>query len=66
MNPVSLASAMAGGQMSGVQMALAAKMLKMNAEAAGAVAQMVEAGQKNLNSLANVAAGIGQNVNITA
>lgn len=66
MNPVSLASAMAGGQMSGVQMALTAKMLKMNAEAAGAVAQMVEAGQKNLNSLANVAAGIGQNVNITA
>ena len=47
-------------------MALAAKMLKMNAEAAGAVAQMVEAGQKNLNSLANVAAGVGQNVNITA
>ena len=66
MNPVSLASAMAGGQMSGVQMAHAAKMLKMNAEAAGAVAQMVEAGQKNLNSLANVAAGVGQNVNITA
>ena len=66
MNPASLVSAMVGGQMSGVQMALAARMLRMNADAAGAVAQMVEAGQKNLNSLANVAAGVGQNVNITA
>jgi hypothetical protein len=30
MDPVSLATALAGAQMSGVQMALAAKMLRMN------------------------------------
>ena len=66
MNPVSFVSAMAGGQMSGVQMALAAKMLQMNADAASSVAQMVEAGQRNLTSLANVAAGVGQKLNIVA
>ncbi len=66
MDPTSLVSAMAGAQMSQVQMAIAAKMLRMNADAAGAVVQVLEAAQQNLASLANVAAGIGQNVNITA
>jgi hypothetical protein len=66
MDPTSLVSAMAGAQMSQVQMAIAAKMLRMNADAAGAVVQVLEAAQQNLQSLANVAAGVGQNVNITA
>ena len=66
MNPTSLASAMAGAQMGGVQMALAAEMLRMNADAAGAIVQVLQAAQQNLNSLANVAAGVGQNVNISA
>jgi len=66
MDPTSLASAMAGAQMGGVQMALAAEMLRMNADAAGAIVQVLQAAQQNLNSLANVAAGVGQNVNISA
>jgi len=57
---------MAGAQMGGVQMALAAEMLRMNADAAGAIVQVLQAAQQNLNSLANVAAGVGQNVNISA
>jgi hypothetical protein len=66
MDPTSLASAMTGAQMGGVQMALAAEMLRMNADAAGAIVQVLQAAQQNLNSLANVAAGVGQNVNISA
>ena len=66
MDPTSLVTAMAGGQMAQVQMAMAAKMIRMNADAAGAIAQVLDAAQQNLQSLANVAAGVGQNVNISA
>ena len=37
----------------------------MNADAAGSIVQVLDAAQQNLNSLANVAAGVGQNVNIS-
>ena len=47
-------------------MALAAKMLRMNAEASGMVAKIVESAQANLKSLANVADGVGKKVNIIA
>ncbi len=64
MDPVSIATALVGAQMSGVQLALAASMLRMNAENAGSIVKVIEAAQQNLTSLANVAPGIGQNVNI--
>jgi hypothetical protein len=64
MDPTSLVAAMAGAQASAAQMALAAKMLRMNADAAASVAQVIDAAQQNLQSLANVAAGVGQNLNI--
>ena len=57
---------MAGAQMSSVQMAIAAEMLRMNADAASAIVQVLDAAQKNIANLANVAAGVGQNLNITA
>lgn len=66
MDPVSIASALVGAQMGGVQMAIAAKMLRMNADAAGSIVQVLDAAQKNIASLANVATGVGQNLNITA
>jgi hypothetical protein len=66
MHTSSLAAAMVGAQMSDVQMALAAKMLRMNADAAAAIVQVLDAAQQNLASLANVAVGVGQNLNIRA
>jgi hypothetical protein len=66
MDPVSLATAAVGAQMSQVQMAIAAKMMRMNADSAASVVKIIDAAQKNIQSLANVAAGVGQNVNITA
>ena len=65
MDPTSLVTAMAGGQMAQVQMAMAAKMLRMNADAAASVANLIDAAQQNLQSLANVASGVGQSVNIS-
>jgi hypothetical protein len=66
MEVTSVAAAMVGAQAADAQMALAAKMLRMNADAAGAVADMLDKAQQNLQSLANVAAGVGQNLNISA
>jgi hypothetical protein len=64
MDPVSIATAMIGAQTSGAQLALAASMLRMNAENAASIVKVIEAAQQNLTSLANVAAGVGQNVNV--
>lgn len=66
MDPATLVSAMSGAQASSAQMALAAKMLRMNADSAGMVAKIIESAQANLKSLANVADGVGKNVNIIA
>jgi hypothetical protein len=65
MDPVSLATALAGAQMSNAQMAMAAKMLRMNADNAASIVQVLDAAQKNIASLANVASGVGQNLNIS-
>jgi len=66
MDPASIAAAMVASQMGNVQMAVAAKMLRMNADNASAIVQVLDAAQKNLQSLANVAEGIGHNLNISA
>jgi hypothetical protein len=60
-----LASALVGARMGQVQLAVAAKMLRMNAEAAKSVVELIDAGQQNLERLANVAAGIGGNLDIS-
>ena len=46
-------------------MAIAAKMLRMNADSAASVVQIIDAAQQNMQSLANVAVGVGQTVNIS-
>ena len=65
MDVTSLAAAVVGAQAGRLQLAAAAKMMKMNFENEAAIAQMIEAGQQNLDQLANVAAGIGQNLDIS-
>jgi hypothetical protein len=66
MDPASIAAALVATQMSKVQMAVAANMLRMNAHNASAIVQVLDAAQKNLQSLANVAEGVGRNLNISA
>jgi hypothetical protein len=66
MDTGALASAFVGAQMAQVQMAVAAKMLRMNADAAASVVQVIDAAQQNMDRLANVAAGIGGNLDVTA
>jgi hypothetical protein len=66
MDSVSLATAFVAARQGEVQMAVAAKMMRMNADAAKSVVQLLEAAQQNFAQLANVAAGVGGNLDISA
>ena len=65
MDVSALAAAFVGAKAAQVQMAVAAKMLRMNADSAASVVQVLEAAQQNMDKLANVAAGVGQNLDIS-
>ena len=65
MDVAALAGAILGAQMGNSQMAIAAKMMKMNANHATEIVQMIQAGQENLGRLAATAPGVGQNLDIT-
>jgi hypothetical protein len=66
MDIASIAAALVGAQAAQLQTAAAAKMLRMNADASADVAKLLEAAQQNFNRLANVAGGIGGNLDIAA
>ena len=63
---LSLVTAMLGAQTGLTQLAVAGSMLKMNTQNAASVVKLIDAAQQNINSLANVAAGVGTNLNISA
>jgi hypothetical protein len=73
---MSLVSAMLGAQAGAAQVTVAAKFMRENADAAGAIAQVIDAAAQNAksldaksldtNSLANVAQGVGTNLDVTA
>lgn len=63
MDVAALATAFAGASAAKLQMAAAAKMMKMNADSQGAVVQVLEAAQENMKAL--VDAGMGGNLDIS-
>lgn len=64
---MSLLGAAVGAQSGKVQMQVAASILKSNADAEKfAVATLLGAAQESLSSLANVASGVGGNLDISA
>lgn len=65
MDPASLASAFIGAQTGQLQTAVAAKILRMNADQDAAIAKMVEAAQQSTARLANVGTGVGQSLDIS-
>jgi hypothetical protein len=60
-----LATAFVGAKTGEVQLAIAAKMLRMNADAAASVVKMIDAAQANMDRLTNVAAGVGGNLDVS-
>jgi hypothetical protein len=66
MDTASLAAALVAAQMGQIQLAVAARMARMDAQSGQSVANLISAAEQNMNRLANVAAGIGSQVDITA
>ena len=66
MDIASIAAAFVAAQASQMQTAVAAKMLRMNADSAGNAVKLLEAAQQNFDRLANLASGIGGQVDIIA
>jgi hypothetical protein len=62
----SIAAAFVAAQAGQLQQAVAAKMMQMNAGASADTAKLLEAAQQNFSRLANVASGVGGNLDITA
>jgi hypothetical protein len=65
MDSADLASAFVAAQAGQTQLAVAAKMLRMNADAAQSVVKLLEAGQANIDKLANVASSVGGNLDVS-
>ena len=66
MDPTSLITALMGAQTGMVQLAVAARLMRMNADQGAAVVKLIDAAQQNIDPLANVAAGIGTNFDVSA
>jgi hypothetical protein len=62
---MSLVTAAIGAQTGLTQLSLAGSMLKMNADNAASVVKLIDAAQQSMNSLANVAPGVGTNLDIS-
>jgi hypothetical protein len=60
-----LASALIGAQIGRVQLAVAAKLLQMNGEAAASAAQLIDTAGRNMDRLAIAPMATGQNVDIS-
>ena len=66
MDPASLAAALVAAQMANVQMAFAARMARMDAQQGQSVANLIASAEQNMNRVANLAPGVGTQVDITA
>jgi hypothetical protein len=66
MDPSSLATAIMGSQGGLTQLALAARLERMNADQGASVAKLIDAAQQNMKSLANVSAGTGSSLDVSA
>ena len=65
MNPASLATALAGAQTGMFQLAVAARLARMDAGNESAVVKLIDAAQQSANAL-SAAAGVGGNLDVTA
>jgi hypothetical protein len=65
MDVAAIAAALIGAQSGQQQVAVAETMLRMNADASDSVAKMLDQAQQSVNSLANVASGVGASLNIS-
>ena len=63
---MSLIGALLGAQSGASGLALATDVVRMNAQSDAAIVKLLDAANQNAKSLANVAAGVGANLDISA
>jgi len=63
---MSLVTALMGAQTGMMQLAVAGKIARMNQDNSASVVKLIDAAQQNFAPLANVAAGIGTNLDVSA
>ncbi len=61
-----LFSALVGAQAGMMQLAVAARLMRMDANEGQSIAKLVDAAQQSIAPLANVAAGVGTNLDVSA
>ncbi len=66
MDPTSLITALVGAQTGMIQLAVAARLTRMNADQGASVVKLIDAAQHSIDPLANVAAGLGTNLDVSA
>ena len=66
MDAGSIVSGLIASRSAEIQIAVAARLLRMNADTEGAVAQLLDAANRNASALANVAEGVGRMVDVRA
>jgi hypothetical protein len=66
MDMMSLVTALVGAQTGMTQLAVAADMARMNQQDSSSIVKLIDAAQQSSNSLANLASGIGANLDVTA
>ena len=66
MDPTTLITALVGAQTGMAQLAIAARLERMNADQGASVAKLIDAAQQNIDPRANVAAGLGTNLDVSA
>ena len=66
MDVAALAAALISSSLGQAQLGFADKMLKMNADQGNNAVKLIDAAQQNIDPLANVAAGLGTNLDVSA
>ena len=66
MDVASIASGLIAARMGEIQLALATRFARMNADSQASIAKLIDAASQNGQKLVNAAAGIGRNVDISA
>jgi hypothetical protein len=61
-----LASFLVSSQTAQLQLAIAARLLHMNGQAASSAGQLIDAAQQNMDRVAQAGAGLGENLDISA
>jgi len=66
MNPTGLITALMGSQIGTLQLAVVARLARMNQQDSASTAKLIDAAQQSFAPLATVAAGIGTSLDVSA